>query len=91
MTKLEEKLIELGYEKEPEYNSNQYVFIYFKMCIGTANPIVIFYDSQCNVIYPQGIRFKESYISKQEQIYVLQQTFKEFEKDLEILKECESN
>ena len=89
MTKLEQKLIELGYEKEPDYKSNQYLFVYTKRCIGLLNPIVIFYDLQCDVISPQGIHIRDGWVLKQEQIYALQQAFNEMQKDLEILKECE--
>lgn len=78
MTKLEEKLIELGYKQE-EYLH----FIYFKY----INDFYVFINSRNLNKY--GVeRFMKTY-SKQKDIDNLQQAFNELQRDLEILKGVE--
>ena len=77
MTKLEEKLIELGYIKR-EYSKVQY----FKSIYGG----IIHLDTTDLVstyVEPKYI------IHSQQHIDNLQQAFNEMQKDLEVLKECQ--
>jgi hypothetical protein len=81
MTKLEEKLIELGYENiyvngrwYKEYDGNKSIFINT--------------DEHHKKIKDYHIHFY-SFIECQQDIDNLQLAFNEMQKDLEILKECE--
>lgn len=87
MTKLEQKLQELGYEKGAEYKSNQYWFIYVKH---HYYPLVITYDSQVNTIYGQGVCTQNTYIYSKVQLIALEKSLKEYEKDLEELEKCQN-
>lgn len=88
MTKLEEKLVELGYEYVSSYGfysrlNNDYVMRYEK---DTEEDYQIIIDLD----YTTKTKIIDCYISlsilRPEDIVNLQQTVKEFEKDLEILK-----
>lgn len=83
MTKLEEKLLDLGYEKTfgsghwcKEYDGNK------SISINT--------DEYYKKIKDYYIHFY-SFIECQQDLDDLQQAFNEMQKDLEILKECEEN
>ena len=81
MTKLEEKLIELGYEF---YCPNYYAKLYCDQTIY----IELRYKQYIQDYYVEAhywnFKFKK-------QIDNLQQAFNELQKDLEILKECEED
>lgn len=77
MTKLEKKLIELGYEK------SNIPRIYIKRIYGNNIQITI-----CgNTILKPKIQ-TNNIIEYQEEIDNLQQAFNQLQKDLEVLKEC---
>ena len=78
MTKLEEKLIELGYKKDFEY--------YWEKAKWVNNSFIVY---QINKKL-KG-RLVDCSISSQQHIDDLQLAFNEMQKDLEILKECEEN
>lgn len=82
MTKLEQKLVELGYEKEPYFPT-----IYCKEfnCALKKNIFLSlsFTKIETSKITPYGA------FRKQQDIDNLQQAFDEMQKDLEILKGCE--
>ena len=93
MTKLEEKLIELGYELTIiEYmNNKQLCKTYekpFKHCY-----IVVWTYTQYEYLrkpYHLFIKYNHNnYIKEQEQLDTLQQAFNEMQKDLEELKQCQ--
>lgn len=79
MTKLEQKLIELGYEKVKFYDVIGY--IWWKKCI----------DINTNGVVSKILDFElqTSSIKTQQDIDSLQKAFNVMQKDLEILKECE--
>lgn len=80
MTKLEQKLIELGYEyfnKSYAKNINDfYIFV---------DP----YDEKFSKIHKMYVYDHIVFIKQQEQLDNLQQAFNVMQRDLEILKECE--
>ena len=80
MTKLEQKLIELGYKQYHDY--------YIKRING-YDIWVEPYNSPFNKIHKMYVYNHNNYIKGQEQIDNLQQAFNEMQKDLGILKECE--
>lgn len=85
MSRLEDKLIELGYEKrEVSYqNNNIYRTKYIKSVNNVAYIEINVYEN-----YTYFVR-NEYAISNQSMIDKIQQAFNEMQKDLEILKECE--
>ena len=96
MTKLEEKLIELGYDLESaEFFHNKLIYKTliksFEFCYIESKVYSSYALSHFTAIKP--ICFKIKYGSegfrKQEVIDNLQLAFNELQKDLEILKECE--
>lgn len=85
MSKLEQKLIELGYEEQPKYNSKQIIILYLKdMFYGLA----IYYNSATNKIVDNIVLTNGKCVRTQKDIDVLQLAFNVMQKDLEILKEC---
>ena len=80
MTKLEEKLIELGYKQFAKIG-------YEKFCQSTR--IVIGVNSKTKEIYGK-IKDNFNYIDKDYQINELVSAFNIMQKDLEVLKEYES-
>ena len=83
MTKLEEKLLELGYEKTfgggrwcKEYDGNKNIFINT--------------DGYYKEIKDYYIHFY-GFIECQQDLVGLQLAFNELQKDLELLKECEND
>lgn len=82
MTKLEQKLIELGYEKE-----NQYVFTKYIVTLTMTYCISIELDINRKV--ETGYVDSNYHFEIQQEINDLQQAFNEMQKDLEILKGCE--
>ena len=78
MTKLEEKLIELGYE-------NVYGYVYIKRLNSIYS---ISFEVYSSVYYCSTYREIKSF-RKQQDIDDLQQAFNTMQKDLEVLKECE--
>lgn len=85
MTKLEQKLIGLGYKKQPIYTHNQRVILYFKNSFNYD--MAIYYDCKSNKIIDEGVFTDAKIIRTQQHINNLQQAFNEMQKDLEILKE----
>ena len=82
MTKLEKKLIELGYLyiKHNDYFKKKYSrFIY----------ISIELDKDKLKVNDYGVDYKTDYFKKQEQLDNLQQAFDIMQKDLEELKKCQ--
>ena len=76
MTKLEQKLIELGYEKGKiayqkslKGNIEIYIYVFPNELVG-------------------GVEQHDHYVMYQSQINNLQQAFNQLKKDLEVLKEC---
>ena len=84
MTKLEEKLLELGYEY---INHNHYYkkrftkFVYSFIDLNSTNTRINDY----------GVETPNNVYRKQEQLDNLQQAFNQLQKDLEVLKEYEKN
>lgn len=87
MTKLEEKLIELGYDEQPKYNSKQIIILYLKdMFYGLA----IYYNSATNKIVDNVVLTNGKCVRTQKDIDYLQQAFNLMQKDLEELKKYEN-
>ena len=84
MTKIEEKLIELGYKKEKNYR------LYVKNYLETDNEIWHILTVGNDEISLSKIYCQSAFI-EQEHIDSLQQAFNEMQKDLEVLKSVESN
>ena len=81
MTKLEEKLIELGYELEREEDS----IIACKNVNHNCDIVIGVWDSKIKYYYLYT--YFTRHIRRQDTIDNLQQAFDEMQKDLEILKE----
>ena len=79
MTKLEEKLVEFGYEKDKIFKW------YFKL---SSNGMEISISITDNGLKGK-VWNKYRYYDQQQDIDNLQQAFNEMQRDLEILKECE--
>lgn len=79
MTKLEEKLIELGYNGVFVGNDNN---IYYKK---QTKRIVL--DFECKKIITSYLRLSSLEIDNQKQIKRIQQAFNQLQKDLEELKD----
>lgn len=82
MTKLEEKLEELGYRK------NQYITDYYTKNSRAVSNVVIFISIFHNEIDDKGISL-ESNIREEKDIDLLYVALKEMKKDLEELKKCQ--
>ena len=80
MTKLEEKLIELGYKLEIEEDG----VIASKSINFNADIVIGIYDNKINSYYVYSY---SNHIRRQDTIDNLQQAFNEMQKDLAILKE----
>ena len=87
MTKLEEKLIELGYEEQPKHAHNQRVVLYFKNIYDYS--LAIYYDCKSNKIIDEVVFTNAKIIRTQQDIDNLQLAFNELQRDLEVLKEYE--
>ena len=87
MTKLEEKLIELGYEIDREENDTENDFCACKKGNNNADIIIGVWDNKIKSYYLYTYFTK--HIRRQDTIDNLQQAFNEMQKDLEELKECE--
>ena len=84
MTKLEQKLVELGYEQNGVHKH-----LYLKD-IGKARILLWLNLSHTNITKDSGVlNHKSIYVRSQQEIDTLQIAFKEFEKDLEELKQCQ--
>ena len=79
MTKLEQKLAELGYK--PYYRC-------YEKIVGKISIFVEPFNEPFTKIHKMYVYNDNHYIKKQEQLDNLQQAFNEMQKDLEILKEC---
>ena len=79
MTKLEEKLIELGYEYQLDLECYKKQLSRF---------IHIFIEVVENKINDFGIYYNATYIRKQYQLDNIQQAYNEMQKDLEVLRQC---
>lgn len=77
MTKLEEKLIELGYEKEK--------LSYVKRLEGRIEIHIFIYPNEL----VGGVEQGDHFVIYQSQINRLQKAFNQLQKDLEELKECQ--
>ena len=86
MTKLEQKLIELGYEKEITYVSSN-VFSKYIVTLTMTYCISIELDIQGKV--ETGYVDSNHYFKTQQEINDLQQAFNEMQEDLEELKKYE--
>ena len=80
MTKLEEKLIQLGYE-EREYN--RFHHIYDKEIGG--HKLTLYIDDNGKIVINQVIPYKHFTARFQVNIDSLQQAFNQLQKDLEVL------
>ena len=80
MTKLEQKLQELGYK--PYYRC-------YEKIVGKISIFVEPFNEPFTKIHKIYVYNENNYIKRQEQIDNLQLAFNELQKDLEILKECE--
>lgn len=96
MTKLEQKIIELGYDidvAEYIYNKIAYkTFLkHFEFCYIEVKVYSSFALSHFSAIKPINFRIKYEFdgFAKQKTIDDLQLAFNVMQKDLEILKECE--
>ena len=85
MSKLEQKLKELGYEKEKNYR------IYVKNYLETDIEIWHILTLRNDEISISKIYCGKCDFTKQEHIDSLQQAFNEMQKDLEVLREYENN
>ena len=84
MTKLEEKLKELGYKQDLTLKH-----LYFKN-IDNTRILLWLNKSRTNITKDSGVLKNESiYVRKQQDIDNLQKAFNEMQKDLEILKGVE--
>lgn len=89
MTKIEEKLIELGYEKDIGVsfrktiiiNQMEFVILLYLKNRKIKDYKLFVYNKECGGVLP--------IIKKQQDIFDLQQAFNTMQKDLEIIKECE--
>jgi hypothetical protein len=87
MTKLEQKLIELGYRNYYDnftrqttyYKNNEYLEI----------RIVVNWNAYGNKIVRSGVEYWTKMFSTQQDIDNLQQAFKQLQSDLEVLKQCQ--
>ena len=84
MTKLEQKLIELGYDIEDTDWSYKYAK---KSCSFECYIVIHFHKTHQTILY-KAVRVMVGVVS-QAHIEQIQQAFNELQKDLEILKECE--
>ena len=82
MTKLEAKLIELGYVyiKHNDYFKKQYSRFIYKSIELHKNKLKV---------NDYGVDYKTNFIRKQQQLDNLQKTFNEMQRDLEVLREYE--
>ena len=80
MTKLEQKLSELGYKP--------YYCCYEKI-VGKISIFVEPFNEPFTKIHKMYVYNENNYIKRQEQIDDLQQAFNEMQKDLEELKKCQ--
>lgn len=87
MTKLEQKLQELGYEKQPPHYHNQRVILYLKNSFNYD--MAIYYDCKSNKIFDEGIFTDARIIRTQQHIDNLQKAFDVMQKDLKELKLCQ--
>ena len=83
MTKLEEKLIELGYAEDKNVSG------YYKKYFDYAY-IAIYIDKDNTIKYEwSGVQMKKLVrIKSQKHINDLQQAYNEMQKDLEVLRQC---
>lgn len=89
MTKLEEKLIELGYEKTTTTyicDDDIPIIKFEKKYCYKATILIILYDNKIEDCFVETIYQR---FMKQEQINNLQQAFDEMQRDLEELKLCQ--
>lgn len=82
MTKLEQKLIELGYKKNP------YITDYYTKNSKAFSKVVIFISTFHNEIDDKGFS-PVGYIREEREIDLLYEVMKEIQKDLEELKKYE--
>ena len=85
MSKLEEKLIELGYEKRIDI---PYAYYKYAFRDGKGNFIWIHIEILDNRIIYYSVQNVTTFFRKQQEIDNLQQAFNEMQKDLEMLKKC---
>ena len=83
MTKLEQKLIELGYKRTGNY------FKYIKRVLENILIIDINVGARAEIRYAY-VDFYARGVYYQWQLDNLQQAFNEMQKDLEVLKQCQS-
>ena len=86
MSKLEEKLIELGYEC---YGLSLNGYCYNKRVNGRVDLKIIYDKTYRNRINGWEVNYYPVSVTSQQDIDNLQQAFNEMQKDLEVLKEYE--
>lgn len=87
MTKLEEKLIKLGYEIERDEEYTEDCFIACKDC--NAHADIVIGVSENKIYHYYVYTYLIQHIRRQDQIDNLQLAFNEMQKDLEVLKSVE--
>ena len=86
MTKLEEKLIELGYKRRIDIPYGYYKYAFRD---GKGNFILIHIEILDNRIIYYSVQNITTLFRKQSEINNLQQAFNEMQKDLEVLRNVE--
>lgn len=88
MTKLEEKLIELGYKRDFEIHSKK-ILIFFRKSKWVFASIQIVIDKELNEVWKYQVDIEDKIITYYRQADDIQQAFNEMEKDLEELRKYE--
>ena len=87
MTKLEQKLIELGYKKEFEFGGK---FIYFSKRKWRFVEIGILINKELNKIDSYRVDMDDRKITYYKEVDEINEAFNEMQKDLEELKSCQN-
>ena len=89
MTKLEEKIIELGYVKDFEIHSKK-VLIFFRKSKWNFASIQIVIDKNTNEIWKYQVDFEDKLITYYREFDDIEQAFNVMQKDLEELKKYDN-
>ena len=90
MTRLEEKLVELGYEKDFEVHSNKLLIFFTKSKWNFAS-IQIVIDKNANELWKYQVDLEDKLITYYRESEDIQLAFNEMQKDLEELRKYENN
>lgn len=82
MTKLEEKLIELGYKKDFEVHSNK-ILIFYRKTNWLFASIQIVIDKDLGEVWKYQVDIEDKIITYYRQADEIQQAYNEMERDLE--------